>query len=195
MNDVILQTIGVVVVLVAAIIWVVGPLVQEVLRRTGETQIATIRASLPREILKAIDDAALLGAQVAEQLGLSGQLDDLRESLGSYAKAKLKRAEEYAEARLQAQGYNVELDAIRGAIEAVVYRGLHLPVSQEGAASSVSLAIIDEAIEEALAGGAGSIEVDLGPVTKGILQVVEAIQGTAGGESATEPTTLDGVPF
>lgn len=124
-----------IVALVAALILLVGPLVRANISAWFEREAKRLENALPENIASAIRMAALLAARAAEQMQLAGYVE-------SEGKAKLKRAEELAEAWLAAQGYRgIELDAIRLAIENVIWSGEHRkPATVEAIDGSVKSA-------------------------------------------------------
>ncbi len=77
-------------------------------------KFADFEASQPENIKNLIEWAVLIAAQFAEKLDLSGQLND-------YAHSKKELALEYAHKLLLSLGFDISMDALDAALEALLF--------------------------------------------------------------------------
>lgn len=109
-------------VLVAAIRFA-GRLIDQMIALWARKQIAAFEAHLPNTWQRVIRQAAIFGAQAAEQAGLALRITETADAKKQYAVAA-------AERWLKSQGYTVDLHLLGDAIEQVILLGLHLPSAE-----------------------------------------------------------------
>jgi len=104
-----------------ALVRLVGPILDHVLAVWISKEAARLKTHLPENWRKALQEAAIFGAQAAEQAGVA-------QLIANAADVKKRYAVAAAERWLKAQGYAVDLTLLGDAIEQVILHGLHLPV-------------------------------------------------------------------
>jgi hypothetical protein len=120
LNQSFLTTIVALVGVLVALIRLVGPILDQALAVWISKEAAQIKAHLPENWRKALHDAAIFGAQAAEQAGVA-------QLIANAADVKKRYAVAAAERWLKAQGYAVDLTLLGDAVEQVILHGLHLP--------------------------------------------------------------------
>ncbi|MHB8625619.1 MAG: hypothetical protein ACYDBJ_04515 [Aggregatilineales bacterium] len=120
LNQSILTAIVALVGVIVTVIRVVGPAVDHMVEVWAQQQSARIEAHWPESVRRALQEAAVFGAQAAEQAGLAKLITNAANTKKAYAVAA-------AERWLRAQGYTVDLSTLGDAIETVILQGLHLP--------------------------------------------------------------------
>lgn len=119
-NAQIAAILGATVSLLVLIIRLVGPYVDQAAMRWALKVSANEATHLPASIREIIHEAAIFGAQAAEQMSLA-------QRIANTIDAKKNYAVQAAERWLKAQGYTIDLETIGDAIETVILQGLHLP--------------------------------------------------------------------
>ena len=120
LNQSILAAIVALVGLLVTVFRVVGPAVDQVVTVWVLRQAGRLEAHWPESVRKVLHEAAVFGAQAAEQAGLANLITNAADSKKKYAVAA-------AERWLRAQGYTLDLSTLGDAIETVILQGLHLP--------------------------------------------------------------------
>ena len=104
----------------ATTIRVIGPLIDQGVQAWAARREAAIEKRLPGTWAKVLKEAAIFGAQVAEQMSLA-------QHISQAADTKKRYAIEAGQRWLKAQGYTVDLTLLGDEIESVILAGLHLP--------------------------------------------------------------------
>jgi len=99
---------------------VFGPLVDRIVEMWAAGRLAAIEKHLPGTWANVLHQAAIFGAQVAEQMSLAKRISATADAKKGYAVVA-------AERWLKAQGYTVDLTLLGDTIESVILAGLHLP--------------------------------------------------------------------
>jgi len=102
------------------LIRVVGPVIDQIVELWVRKQLVQLDNRLPESWRGALREAAIFGAQAAEQAGLARLITNSATCKKQYAIAA-------AERWLQGQGYTIDLHTLGDAIEQVILLGLHIP--------------------------------------------------------------------
>lgn len=111
---------GAIVTIVAIFVKVVGPVAEKAVAVWAAREGIKMAKRMPTNVQQWIQQAATIGAQAAEQAHLAQRISDALDE-------KEKYAVNVADKWLQAQGLQVDAGVLLGAVEAVVFAGLHLP--------------------------------------------------------------------